>query len=176
MTPSASSLNRHAKTHPRFTTQGSLLRSASGLLLGIILLLSPACSLDDDGTAGTSSISGQTHALPEPLSPDILVLPDFIHKDLMIAAFDQIHAQDARVYLTYTDTSRKEAIRYSVFANGQVEKDTLTPAGFNEFSSKSIPSERYLIRAESVLHTKTTGNVSGSVEYLRTDHPVSGRH
>jgi hypothetical protein len=131
------------------------------LLLGIILLLSPACTLDDDDTAGTSSISGQTHALPEPLSPDIL---------------DQIHAQDARVYLTYTDTSRKEAIRYSVFANGQVEKDTLTPAGFNEFSSKSIPSERYLIRAESVLHTKTTGNVSGSVEYLRTDHPVSGRH
>jgi hypothetical protein len=99
------------------------------------------------------------------------VLPDSIHveRELVIAAYYEIHPVNACVVFAYTDTTRTSANKYSYTTNSDFTVSELEVVGHNEFRIKNAPGESYIIKPGSVVWVHQSGTVSSTAEYERVD-------
>lgn len=99
------------------------------------------------------------------------VIPDTIdvQKELVIAAYYEIHPKKACVIIAYNDTSRTSVKRYSYSSDSSFVVKELVSVSYNEFKVKEEPSVSYIVKPTSVVWMLQRGNTAASAEFDRID-------
>lgn len=123
-----------------------------------------ACS-DDVETAVVPAQHNEIEEIKEFVLPDTLD----IKKDLVIAAYYEIHPKKACVIFAFTDTTRTAVNKYSYSNDSSFVVNECVTLGYNEFKIKDEPTESYSIKPKSVVWMHMNGNTAASAEYDRID-------
>lgn len=135
------------------------------LLVATIAVLA-GCSESESVTVAN------THEQPNEIEEiKAFVLPDTldIKRDLVIAAYYEIHPKKACVVFAYTDTTRTTVNKYSYSSDSLFVVNECLTLSYNEFKIKDAPTESYSIKPSSVVWMHMNGNMAASAEYERID-------
>lgn len=99
------------------------------------------------------------------------VIPDSmdIKKELVIAAYYEIHPKKACVILAYNDTTRTSAKKFAYSGDSSFVIQELLCIGYNDFKTKSEPVESYIVKPASVVKIRIDGISSFDTEHERID-------
>lgn len=99
------------------------------------------------------------------------VLPDTldIKKELVIAAYYEIHPKKACIIFAYCDTTRTLAKKFSYSGDSSFVVKELVSVNYNEFKVKDEPTVSYIIKPTTVVWITQTGNTSFDATYKRID-------
>jgi len=134
------------------------------IIIAIATLFS-AC--DDDVVVMTES----PHQQSEIEEIKAFVLPDTfdIKKELVIAAYYEIHPKKACVIFAYNDTTRTSAKKYSYSSDSSFVVNELVSVSYNEFKIKDEPNNSWIVKPTSVVFIRQDGNSSFDAEFDRID-------
>jgi len=137
----------------------------SNILIVLITALLIAC---DDDVVVMSETQHQQNEIEEINS---FVIPDTIDvkKELVIAAYYEIHPKKACVIFVYTDTTRTLAKRYTYSSDSSFVVKELVSVNYNEFKIKDEPSESWIVKPASVVYMRQSGNSTFDAEFDRID-------
>lgn len=99
------------------------------------------------------------------------VIPDTIDvkKELVIAAYYEIHPKKACVIFAYTDTTRSLAKKFTYSSDSSFVVNELVSVSYNEFKIKDEPNNSWIVKPTSVVFISQSGNSSFDAEFDRID-------
>ncbi|MES2680563.1 MAG: hypothetical protein V4635_11785 [Bacteroidota bacterium] len=133
------------------------------IVIAAIIVVLTACS-ESPGIQAESQII-------ESDEKQVFVLPDSINvkKELVIAAYKEIHPKNAFVVFAYDDTLRTSARKYSYSNDSTFFVSELIIVNYSEYKMKNDPNETYIVKPGSVVWMHQNGTTAMSSEYERID-------
>lgn len=98
-------------------------------------------------------------------------IPDSIQveRELVIAAYQQIHPAKACVIFAFSDTTRSTVKKYSYSIDSIFEVKELVKVSYDEYKIKDESSESYIVKPKTVVWIHQNGNSAVTAEYNRID-------
>ncbi len=137
----------------------------SKIIIAAITVLITACS--DDDIVRSDSPAQQNEI--EEIKPFLIPATIDVKKELVIAAYYEIHPKQACVIFAYTDTTRILAKRFTYSSDSSFVVKELVSINYNEFKIKNDPKESFTVKPTSVVWMYLNGNTATSAEYERID-------
>ena len=99
------------------------------------------------------------------------VIPDTIDvkKELVIAAYYEIHPKKACVIFAYADTTRTLAKKFTYSSDSSFVVKELVSVSYNEFKIKDEQNESWIVKPTSVVYSYQSGSTGMTSEYERID-------
>lgn len=99
------------------------------------------------------------------------IIPDNINinKEMIVAAYREMHPQDAYVIIVLNDTTEITATKMSYLNDSIFEVRELVKVYYNEFRLKSDSNEIYIITPTNVNYIHKNGMSIMTAEYPRVD-------
>lgn len=99
------------------------------------------------------------------------IIPDYINikRELIVAAYREVHPQDAYVIIVYNDTTQITATKMSYLNDSIFEVKDLIKIYYNQFRLKDDSTETYTITATTVAYMHQSGIFAMNAEYPRVD-------
>jgi thioredoxin-related protein len=97
------------------------------------------------------------------------IIPDYINikKELIVAAYREVHPQDAYVIIVYNDTTHVTATKMSYLNDSIFEARDLIQVYYNQFRLKNDSAEIYTIKDSTVSWFHQKGVFAHTAEYRR---------
>lgn len=135
------------------------------ILIAATIALITACS--DDVVVTSQSVEQQN----EIEEIKAFIIPDSVDvkKELVIAAYYEIHPKKACVILAYNDTTRTTAKRFTYSSDSSFVVKELVTVNYNEFKIKDEPNESFIVKPTTVVWMRLNGSMATSAEYERID-------
>lgn len=134
------------------------------VILAVIVAAFTACS-DEVETVITVPQHNEIEEIKEFVLPDTLN----IKRELVVAAYYEIHPKKACVIFAYTDTTRTIVKRYTYSSDSSFVVKELVSVSYNEFKIKDEPSESWIVKPSSVVYMRQSGNSTFDAEFDRVD-------
>ena len=134
------------------------------VILAVIVAAFTACS-DEVETLITVPQHNEIEEIKEFVLPDTLN----IKRELVVAAYYEIHPKKACVIFAYTDTTRTIVKRYTYSSDSLFVVKELVSVSYNEFKIKDEPSESWIVKPSSVVYMRQSGNSAFDAEFDRVD-------
>ena len=134
------------------------------VILAVIVAAFTACS-DEVETVITVPQHNEIEEIKEFVLPDTLN----IKRELVVAAYYEIHPKKACVIFAYTDTTRTIVKRYTYSSDSLFVVKELVSVSYNEFKIKDEPSESWIVKPSSVVYMRQSGNSAFDAEFDRVD-------
>jgi PBP1b-binding outer membrane lipoprotein LpoB len=102
---------------------------------------------------------------------ELFIIPDYIDikKELIVAAYREVHPQDAYVIIVYNDTTQITATKMSYLNDSIFEVKDLIKIYYNQFRLKNDSTESYTITDSTITLFRKNGIFAMNIEYPRVD-------